>query len=216
MPEMSYSPAYRQAQDRSASPTMARPPLQSMDYPEPSHQRPPRPSSERRHHDSSPRSSGPRPSRTYSPPTSTYPMEEETPVTQVVLANGSSYKERPSRSSWADQPSLISAEHSGTTRARKRGASDDREPDGGQNALLLLVCDPLILILRNVGLSVLTPPVVPTLGPRSRLLVGRNDLYIIRITIRHPQHSTPPMLIPLQHIFLDSDLRPPLTSSSHP
>lgn len=60
-----------------------------------------------------------------------------------MLANGSSYKEQPSTSSWADQPSsLMSIENPGTTRVRKQGVSNDRETIQGHNALLLLVCTP--------------------------------------------------------------------------
>ncbi|KAJ5232441.1 hypothetical protein N7468_005397 [Penicillium chermesinum] len=132
MPEMSYSPAYHQAKDSTAAsaPRNSRP----MEYPEPAHQRP-RPSSEWRTSES-PRTSGPGGYRTYSPQ-ATFPEGNPT-VTQVVLANGSSYKEQPSRSSWADQPSLMSLENSGTPRVRKRGVSRDRETDHCPNALLLL------------------------------------------------------------------------------
>jgi len=145
-PEMSYSPAYHQAQDplRAAPvPILAPRPCRSRDSPERSHSHSglQRPSDEwPPGFDVSPRSSGPRGSHTYSSEASR-PQSRVDDGSQVsrVLVSGSGTVHKEERGSWADQPSLMSAEQLNTPRAHKRGIVDDAPVDQAQDALLMLV-----------------------------------------------------------------------------
>lgn len=55
------------------------------------------------------------------------------------MTSGAVIKEDRPRGSWADQPSLMSAENSGTTRTHKRGASTAAPANYDQDAPLMLV-----------------------------------------------------------------------------
>lgn len=57
----------------------------------------------------------------------------------VVSSSGGTHKEERSRNSWADQPSLMSAEQVSTPRVHKRGVSEEVPADDSQDALLMLV-----------------------------------------------------------------------------
>lgn len=146
-PEMSYSPAYHQAQGSlGAVPKSILAPhsRRSLESPEQAHPGPLRPSDEwTPAGDVSPRSSGLRESYAYSPETSQRQsrVEDGVPGTRILLSSsGATYnKEERSHSSWADRPSLMSAEQSGTPRARKRGVPEHVHADDGQDALLMLV-----------------------------------------------------------------------------
>ncbi|KAJ5702944.1 hypothetical protein N7488_010492 [Penicillium malachiteum] len=136
-PEMSYSPAYHQAKDPvGVAPIMApRPSRPSLEYPEPSHPSPLR-SAEWMTHDVSPRISGLRGSHVHSLEASRRASQiGEDAVTPVLVTNGSSHKEERSRGSWADQPSLMSGDHS---RANQRNIPEVAPSDGGEDALLML------------------------------------------------------------------------------
>lgn len=135
-PEMSYSPAYHQGRD-AVGPT--RSPLPSP--PEPGHSGPPHSSSEWTGFDVSPRHSGPRGPHAYSPEASRRAsrVDDDPAVTRVVVSPGATHKEeRRSRGSWADQPSLMSGDHS-SSRTPKRSAPETAPVDYSQDALLMLV-----------------------------------------------------------------------------
>jgi hypothetical protein len=141
---MSYSPAYHQAQDPlRATPAsiLASRPRQSLDTPERSRLGPQRPSNERAAgFDVSPRSSSQRGSQTYSPGASPRQsrVDDSSQVSRgLVSSSGLAHKEE--RGSWADQPSLMSAEQLSSLRAQKRSIPDDTPVDQGQDALLMLV-----------------------------------------------------------------------------
>lgn len=143
-PEMTYSPAYHQAQDplRAAPASiLASRPCRSLDSPEPSHSVPQRPSDEwTPGFDVSPRSSGRRGSHTYSPEASRRQsrVDDGSQISRILVSSsGAVHKEE--RGNWADQPSLISEERLGTPRAHKRGMPEDVPVDQGQDALLMLV-----------------------------------------------------------------------------
>lgn len=144
-PEMSYSPAYHQGQDplgaAARNSILAPLPDRSMESPEPSHTAPWRPSVDGTPYEGSPRSSGPRRSLAQSPAASrrSSRVDNESPVTRVVVSGGVIHKEERSRGSWADQPSLMSADHSGTPRRQKRGVSVDIPAVESQDALLMIV-----------------------------------------------------------------------------
>jgi hypothetical protein len=135
--EMSYSPAYYKSKDVAGTapsilPHASRPPVER---PEPSHSSPQRASGGTTH-DVSPRTSGPRGSHAYSPQASRRPSRVGDDVpTPILVTNNLAHKEERSRGSWADQPSLMSGEHS---RTNKRASSDIATSDGGQDALLML------------------------------------------------------------------------------
>ncbi|KAJ5569556.1 uncharacterized protein N7459_008986 [Penicillium hispanicum] len=145
-PEMSYSPAYHQAQGPlgTARSTISPMPRQSLERPEPSYPGRPHPSSaaEWTGHDDSPRMSGPRGSLAYSPEASRRAsrVSDDTAaaVTRVSMTSGAVIKEDRSRESCVDQPSLMSAEHSGTARTHKRGASTEAPANYDQDAPLML------------------------------------------------------------------------------
>ena len=135
-PEMSYSPAYHQGRD-AVGPT--RSPLPSP--PEPGQTGPPHSSSEWTGFDISPRHSGPRGPHAYSPEASRRAsrVDDDPAVTRVVVSPGATHKEeRRSRGSWADQPSLMSGDHS-SSRTPKRSAPETAPVDYSQDALLMLV-----------------------------------------------------------------------------
>ena len=138
-PEMSYSPAYRQAQGPLGSipPVLARPPRRPQQYTRSTHTGPSHPS-ELMGRDGSPRTSGPRGSHTHSreAPRRASPTDGDAIVIPIVVTNGSTHKEERSRGSWADRPSLMSAEHSASPRTPNRAAPSNAGPD----ALLMLVC----------------------------------------------------------------------------
>ncbi|KAJ5175910.1 uncharacterized protein N7482_001787 [Penicillium canariense] len=142
-PEMSYSPAYHQGQDRlgAAARSSILPPLpsRSLEHTEPSHPGP-RPSIDGTPHDVSPRSSGPRGSLTQSPEASRRAsrVDDDSYVTRVVVSGGVIHKGERSRGSWADQPSLMSVDHSGTPRTQKRGVAIEGPVVDSQDALLML------------------------------------------------------------------------------
>lgn len=143
-PEMSYSPAYRQAQDPlgAGRSVFAPLPRQSLELPEPSYSGLSRPSAEWTGHIVSTRASAPRGSHAYSPEASlreSRVSDDAIAVTRVSVTSGPAHKEDRSRGSWADQPSLMSAEQSGPTRTPKRGASTEAPADYDQDALLMLV-----------------------------------------------------------------------------
>lgn len=146
-PEMSYSPAYHQAQDSLGSAThsiLVPRSRRSLEYPEPSHQGPPRPSDEwTPASDVSPRSSSPWGSHAY-PSEATRResrAEDGSPVSRVLVSSsGATHKEESSGGSWADQPSSMAAEQLDTPRAHKRGVPDEASADDSQDALLMLVC----------------------------------------------------------------------------
>lgn len=145
-PEMSHSPAYHQAQDSHGSvphSIFASRHSRSLEYPEQARPAPLRPSDEWVPAcDISPRSSVRRGSHTYSPEASQrqFGLDDGSPVTRIVVSSsGATHKEERSRSSWADQPSLVSAEQVSTPRAHKRGVSEEVAADDSQDALLMLV-----------------------------------------------------------------------------
>lgn len=150
-PEMSYSPAYNQGQDTlgmTSNSIRAPLPHRSPDHSEPKHSRPIRPSSEWTSYDVSPRSSGPRGSHAYSPEASRRAsrVEDDSAVTRVVVPSSAAHKEERSRGSWADQPSLMSGEHSSNSRSYKRTSPVDNRADDSQDALLMVVCLSFILL----------------------------------------------------------------------
>ena len=143
-PEMSYSPAYHQAQDplRAVPASILAPrPCQSLGSSDLSHSDPQHPSDEwTPGFDVSPRSSGPRGSHTYSPEASRRQsrVDDSAQVSRVLISSsGAAHKEE--RGSWADRPSLMSAEQLSSPRAQKRGIPDDGPVDQSQDALLMLV-----------------------------------------------------------------------------
>lgn len=146
-PEMSYGPAYRQAQDSLSSvprSIFASGPCRSVKYPEQAHPGDPlhrsdewMPACEA----SSPPSS-PRGSHVYSPEASRRHsrVEDGSPVTRILVSSSSvARKDERSGSSWADRPSLMSAEQAGSLRGHELHASEDLSSDDGQDALLMLV-----------------------------------------------------------------------------
>lgn len=108
-----------------------------------------RPSSPLSSLDASPRTSGSRGYRVYqtqalggSPWPGSDPREVESLPVRGSISSGVPPKEERARSSWADQPSLMSGEHSNPsiTRTRKRLIPDDEiVTNEGQDALLMLV-----------------------------------------------------------------------------
>ncbi|KAJ5758618.1 hypothetical protein N7520_005774 [Penicillium odoratum] len=128
-PEMSYSPAYHQAQGRIIPPLVP----SSLEHPKSVYSSP-LPSSEWMAHDVSPRTSGPRGSQAHSPQTSPRASRVgDEGVKPVTVTNGSPKEER-SGGSW--QPSLMSGEH---TRVPKRaGVPEATSSDAGQDAFLML------------------------------------------------------------------------------
>jgi hypothetical protein len=144
-PEMSYSPAYYQGQDAlgaAARNSIIGPlPDRSMESPDPNYPASWRPSVDGTPYEGSLRSSGPRRSLALSPEASrrSSRVDNESPVTRVVVSGGVIHKEERSRGSWADQPSLMSADHSGTPRTQKRGGPVDIPAVDSQDALLMLV-----------------------------------------------------------------------------
>lgn len=143
-PEMSYSPAYHQGRDplRAAARNSILTPLpdRSLETPDPSRQGLRRPSIDGTPYEGSPRSSGPRrslQSREASRRSSR--VDNEALVTRVVVSGGVGHKEERSRGSWADQPSLISADHLCTPRTQKQGGPVDIPAVDSQDALLMLV-----------------------------------------------------------------------------
>ncbi|KAJ5666726.1 hypothetical protein N7462_011135 [Penicillium macrosclerotiorum] len=142
-PEMSYSPAYHQAQDSlgaAARQSILAPlPRRSLDPPQPSHPAPRRPSNDSPGVPVSPRSST-RGSHTYSPetPHRVSRMDEDSTATRIVASGGIVHKEERSPGSWTDRPSLMSAEHSGTIRAHKRSAVPEVPAVESQDALLMI------------------------------------------------------------------------------
>ncbi|KAJ5666417.1 uncharacterized protein N7477_008865 [Penicillium maclennaniae] len=142
-PEMSYTPVYKQAQDplgavpasilaprprhSSGSPDMSLPDTQhTSDEWTPGF-------------DVSPRSSSPQGSHAYSPEASRRQsrVDDSSQVSRILVSrSGAAHKEE--RGSWADQPSLMSAEQLSSSRAQKRGVPDDNPVDKGQDALLML------------------------------------------------------------------------------
>ncbi|CEJ53810.1 hypothetical protein PMG11_00151 [Penicillium brasilianum] len=143
-PEMSYSPAYQQGQEplRAAARNSVLAPLpdRSLESPEPSHTAPWRPSVDSTPCEGSPRSSGPRRSLAQSPEASrrSSRVDNESPVTRVVVSGGVIHKEERSPGSWAGQTSLMSADHSGTPRRQKRGMPVDLPGVESQDALLMI------------------------------------------------------------------------------
>lgn len=146
-PEMSYSPAFHQTQDSHSSlPHSAVPPrpCHIREFPKQALPAPLRPSDEWTPAcDVSPSSSGQRESHIYSPKTSRRPswVDDDSPATQIVISSSGAInkEERSLRSSWADRPSLMSAEQGSTPLAHKRGASDVVPVDDSQDALVMLV-----------------------------------------------------------------------------
>ncbi|KAJ5133189.1 hypothetical protein N7526_004554 [Penicillium atrosanguineum] len=142
-PEMSYSPAYHQAQAplRAVPASIIAPrPCQTLGSPDPSHSGPQHPSDEwTPGFDISPRSSGPRGSHTYSPEASRRQSRvDDGSQMSRVLVSSSGAAHREERGSWADQPSLISADQLSSPRAQKRVVPDDIPVDQSQDALLML------------------------------------------------------------------------------
>lgn len=188
-PEMAYSPAYHQAQG-SLGPVpksiLAPHSRRSLESPEQAHPAPLRPSDEwTPAGDVSPRSSGLRGSYAYSPETSRRQsrVEDGAPATRILLSSsGATYKEARS-SSWADQPSVMSAEQPATPRARKRDGPEYERADDGQDALLMLVSPPPLSKHRH-GLS--DHLVVPPLSPRPDILALRQPLHLLRALLRNP------------------------------
>lgn len=221
-PEMSYSPAYHQAQDPVSSvpnPILAPRPRRSLEYPEQAHPGPLRPSDEWTPPcDVSPRSSGLRGSHVYSPEQSRRPsqVEDGLPVTRILVSSsGAKHKEERSRSSWADQPSLMSAEQVGTPRAQKRGVPEDASTDYGQDALLMLVS-----LYSSDHEHVLSNQLaVPTLCPCPDILPLRLSLHLLRTPLRNPllaSPSLPNITLPPQHDLHKPTLRPPLPIPPYP
>lgn len=143
-PEMSYSPAYNQAQDplRAVPASVLAPrPGHPLGTPDLSYSSPQHPSDEwTPSFDVSPRSSGPRGSHTYSPEASRRQsrVDDSSQVSRVLVSSsGANHKEE--RGSWADQPSLMSAEQLSSPRGQKPGVPDDGPVDQSQDALLMLV-----------------------------------------------------------------------------
>ncbi|KAI2789168.1 hypothetical protein POX_e07196 [Penicillium oxalicum] len=143
-PEMTYSPAFHQGQDplSAATRNSILGPLPDRSV-EPSDQSRPgswRPSADGSPYEGSLRSSHPRRSLAQSPHASrrSSRAENDVPVTRVVVSGGVLYKEENSRGSWADQPSLMSADHSSPPRKHKRGAAGDLPAVDAQDALLML------------------------------------------------------------------------------
>ncbi|KAJ5907703.1 hypothetical protein N7495_000385 [Penicillium taxi] len=144
-PEMSYSPAYHKAQAQvpisTERPLIVPRTRRSPDLPNSSHSGLPRPSNDWGHSvrpHTSPSLQG---SHAYSLEASRRQsrVEDDIPVTRIVVSGaGLSHQEKPSRSSWADQPSLMSASNSGTPRTHNRGVPDAASRDKGQDALLML------------------------------------------------------------------------------
>lgn len=130
-PEMSYSPAYHQGRDslRTAPSTRS---------PEPTHTSSP---SEWTGFDVSPRPSGPRGTHPYSPEASSRQsrVDDETAATRVVASPSPAHKEERSRGSWADRPSLMSGDHSSSSRTHKRSVPEAAPVDDSHDALLMLV-----------------------------------------------------------------------------
>ncbi|KAF3394255.1 hypothetical protein F1880_004746 [Penicillium rolfsii] len=143
-PEMSYNPAYHQGQDplgaAARNSIIAPLPDRSLATPDPSHPAAWRPSVDGTPYEGSPRSSGPRRSLAQSPEASqrSSRVDNESPVSRVVVSGGMLYKEERSQGSWADQPSLMSADHSGTLRTHKRGGPVDIPAVDSQDALLMI------------------------------------------------------------------------------
>ena len=143
-PEMSYSPAYHQGQGplgaAARNSILAPLPDRSLETQGPSHPGPWRRSIDGTPYEGSPRSSGPRrslQSREASRRSSR--VDNEAFVTRVVVSGGVVHKEERSRGSWADQPSLMSADHSGTPRTQNRGGPADIPAVDSHDALLMLV-----------------------------------------------------------------------------
>ncbi|KAJ5484090.1 hypothetical protein N7539_005886 [Penicillium diatomitis] len=144
-PEMTYSPAFLQGQgplntaprssilgplpDRSADP---------LDQSRPGSWRP---SVDGGHYEGSLQSSHPRRSLAQSPQTSrrSSRAENDVAVTRVVVPGGVLYKDERSQSSWADHPSLMSADQPPPPRKGKRGVATDIPAVQGQDALLILL-----------------------------------------------------------------------------
>lgn len=153
-PEMSYSPAYHQGRDTlgaaARNSILAPLPDQPLESPDPSHPGPWRPSIDGTPHEGSPRSSVPRrslQSREASRRSSR--VDNEAFVTRLVVSGGVVHKEERSGGSWADQPSLMSADHLGTPRTQKRGGPVDIPAVDSQDALLMLVSGFLQAILHK-------------------------------------------------------------------
>lgn len=146
-PEMSYSPAFYQTQDSDSSvphSVFAPRPCHTREFSKQAHPALFRPSDEWTPAcDVSPSSSGQRESHIYSPKISRRPswVDDDSPVTRIVISSsGAINKEEQSlRSSWADRPSLMSAEQGSAPLAHKRGASDVVPVDDSQDALVMLV-----------------------------------------------------------------------------
>lgn len=153
-PEMSYSPAYHQGQDplgtAARNSILAPLPDRPLETPDPSHPGPWRHSIDGTPYEGSLRSSGPRrshQSREASRRSSR--VDNEAFVTRVVVSGGVVHKEERPRGSWADQPSLMSADHSGTRRTQKRGGPVDMPAVDSQDALLMLVSGFLQAVLHK-------------------------------------------------------------------
>lgn len=129
-PEMTYSPAYHQGRDSLKTAPSSR-------TPDPTHRSSP---SEWTGFDVSPRPSGPRGTHAHSPEASRRQsrVDDET-VTRIVASPGAAYKEERSRGSWADRPSLMSADHSSSSRTHKRSVPETAPVDESHDALLMLV-----------------------------------------------------------------------------
>lgn len=153
-PEMSYSPAYHQGQDTlgaaARNSILAPLPDRPLEFPDPSHPSPRRPSINGTPPEGSPRSSGPGPRRSLQSREASRRssrVDNEAFVTRVVVSGGVVHKEERSRGSWADQPSLMSVDHLGTPRTQKRGSPVDIPAVDSQDALLMLVSGFLQAIL---------------------------------------------------------------------
>lgn len=206
-PEMSYSPAYHQAQGLVGTIPS---PLNPLEHPEPSYSRPLR--SSQFAHDVSPRTSGPRGSHAHSPETSRRASRVgDEAVQPVTVANGS--KEGRSRGSW--QPSLMSGEQ---TRVSKRGGVPDViSSDGGQDALLMLVR--LFLLEDNIDPLILTTHVVPAICSGSTILLRCLHIHLLRHHLRHTHLTCPSLFylsIPSQDFLPNPTLRSPFPSPPHP
>ncbi|KAJ5112627.1 hypothetical protein N7532_000672 [Penicillium argentinense] len=119
---------------------------------------PVRPSSEWTTYDTSPRSSSRRGSHAYSPEPSRRGSrtDDDPAVTRVVLSSGAGHKEERSRGSWADQPSLMSGEHSSSSRNHKRTVPDDHLANDSQDALLMLFRLSVPVPIYSFGASIYT------------------------------------------------------------
>lgn len=225
-PEMSYSPAYHQGQDplgaAARNSIIAPLPDRSLESPDLSYPAAWRPSVDGTPYDGSPRSSGPRRSLAQSPEASrrSSRVDNESPVTRVVVSGGVIHKEERSRGSWADQPSLMSADHSGTPRTQKRGGPVDIPAVDSQDALLMIVSGtPAQTRLKGPPSPNTQLDIVPTLRPRPIILIRRLPVHLLRLDLRSPHLSSSPLpshTIPPQYLLQIATMRPPLSGPTYP